>query len=139
MTDEAELSWVQDQIAAAKVPTQVGRAVLSLIRTWSSVEFQNETYRDKTLEVFAKLAKGEALVDDSDKSWHQVVVGGLLNKADRVRVRSDAYDGHIGTQLNGRQGRVLDKRSGRIVVRLDADSRPEQDVSLKVQDLEYQK
>lgn len=114
--ESIDLSWAEDQIAAARVPIPVGKATLALLRVWAELPFNNEQQQDKTLQLFAKLARSQS-VAEADGLWKPVHVGGLLQIGDIVRVRADAFKDAAGRTHNGRVGRVLAKRSGDVIVR----------------------
>lgn len=122
--DELDLSWAESQIAGARVPVQVGDAVLSLLKTWGNIPFQSEALQDQALALFGQLARAEAVVDDGPSTWTPVQVGLMINVGDTVRVRKDAFKGEAGKTHNGRIGRVLAKRSGDIIVRTTDDKSP---------------
>lgn len=135
-----DLSWAEEQIAAARVPVPVGRAILTLLRTWAELSFPNEPQQNQALDLFNRLARDEALVEDSEDEWRPVQVGFMLKVGDTVRVRKDAFKESAGRTHNGRVGRVLAKRSGDIIVRstdgrapyLDAAHYPPSSLELKV-------
>lgn len=124
MSDELDLSWAKGQIASARVPAPVGKATIALLIAWSEITFPNEKQRNQALDLFVTLAKDEAVVEETNYTWKPVHVGGLLNRGDVVRVRHDAFKGDAGKMHNGRIGRVLDKRSGDIIVRSTDDKLP---------------
>jgi len=99
------------------VPVPVGKAVISLLKTWGELSFPNEVQQDKALKLFSSLAKAEAIVEETEGVWKPVQVGFMLQVGDTVRVRKDAFSGNAGRTHNGRIGRVLAKRSGDIIVR----------------------
>lgn len=124
MTDELDLSWAEGQLAAARVPVAVGKAVLTLLKTWADIEFPNESQRDKAVEIFSSLAKDEAVVEETDEKWAPVNVGFNVKVGNTVRVRKDAFSGAAGRAHNGRVGRVLAKRSGDIIIRTTDGKEP---------------
>lgn len=127
MTNEPlDLGWAEEQVAAAKVSIPVGRAIMALLATWGELSFQNEVQQDQALEIFGKLAKDEAIVDD-DSSWQPVQVGFMLHVGDTVRVRSNAFSGPAGRNHNGRIGKIVAKRSGDIIVRTTDGKSPQLD------------
>lgn len=138
--EAADMPWAEQQIAAARVPVPVGRALMALLKTWEELKFPNEVQKDQAVELFSKLARDEALVEDRDEVWQPVQVGFMLQVGDTVRVRRDAFKGPAGRTHNGRVGRVLAKRSGDIIVRsidggtpyLDAAHYPPSALELKI-------
>jgi len=119
-----DLSWAQEQIAAARVPIPVGKAVVELLTHWGPLTFQTDTQRDQALELFAKLAINEAVIESTDDEFVPVRVGFMLSVGDTVRVRSDAFSGDAGRSANGRVGRVVGKRTGDIVVNSTDGKKP---------------
>jgi transcription antitermination factor NusG len=124
MSEELDLSWAEGQIAAARVPVPVGKAVIALLKTWADLNFPNEAQRDKAIDLFSSLARDEAVVEEKEAVWKPVQVGFMLKVGDTVRVRKDAFSGELGRVHNGRIGRVLAKRSGDIIVRTTDDRKP---------------
>lgn len=119
-----DLSWAEQQIAAARVPVPVGKAILALLRAWAELKFPNEAQQNQTLDLFSQLARAEALVEENEGVWQPVQVGFMLRVGDTVRVRKDAFKDAAGRTHNGRVGRVLAKRSGDIIVRSTDDRNP---------------
>lgn len=122
--DPLDLSWAESQLASARVPVPVGKAVIALLTAWAVIEFPNENQRDRALELFSALAKDEAVVEETETVWKPVQVGFNLQVGNTVRVRKDAFSGPIGRVHNGRVGRVVAKRSGDIIVRSTDDQLP---------------
>lgn len=122
--DVLDLSWAKGQLASARVPAAVGNGVLALLRAWAELNFPNEAQQNQTLDLFATLARDEALVEEQEAVWKPVQVGFMLNVGDIVRVRKDAFKDAAGRTHNGRIGRVLAKRSGDIIVRSVDDREP---------------
>ncbi len=124
MSDELDLTWAESQIASARVPVSVGKAVIALLKAWAEIAFPNEAQRDKALEIFSALAKDEAIVEETEAIWKPVNVGFNVQVGHTVRVRKDAFSGEAGRLHNGRVGRVLAKRSGDIIIRTTDDKQP---------------
>lgn len=124
MSDELDLSWAESQIALARVPVPVGKAVITLLKAWADIAFPNESQRDRALEIFSALAKDEAVVVETEAIWKPVNVGFNIQVGNTVRVRADAFTGEAGRTHNGRVGRVLAKRSGDIIIRTTDDRQP---------------
>lgn len=137
--DELDLSWAEGQIAAARVPVPVGKAVIELLKTWGELKFPNEHQMIQALDLFNTLGRNEAVVEETEAKWLPVHVGFNLRIGDTVRVRKDAFKDGAGRTHNGRVGRVLAKRSGDIIVRstdgrvpyLDASHYPPSALELK--------
>jgi transcription antitermination factor NusG len=124
MSEELDLSWAEGQIAAARVPVPVGKAVITLLKAWAEINFPNEAQQVQALDLFSTLARNEAVVEETEAVWKPVQVGFMLNVGDTVRVRKDAFTEEAGRTHNGRIGRVLAKRSGDIIVRTTDDRLP---------------
>jgi hypothetical protein len=120
---EVNYEWVKTQLAAAKVPKPVGNAVMSLMSAWEPLKFPATEHEQKTLEVFSKLAQGHA-IHVSEGRWVPANVGAMIQVGDIVRVRTDAFNTPTGKTHNGRQGKVVAKRSGDIIVDLTDDLGP---------------
>ena len=123
--DELDLSWVKTQLADARVPAAVGKAIMALIAVWAELKFPNEKQRDMALELFSKLAKTESIHTDTEHQYAPVMVGFNVQVGNIVRVRSDAFQGAAGQMHNGRVGRVIAKRSGDIIVNSTDGKKPE--------------
>jgi len=86
---------------------------------------------NKALELADELLRGRSLGEDhwtdlkraTDTNaravWVQVQPGHVLNRQDRVRIKSDAYDGALGLAHNGRTGSVMGVRYGMAIVHYD--------------------
>ena len=122
--ESLDLSWAENQIASARVPVPVGRATIELLKTWGNLSFPNESQQNQALDIFSKLARSEALVEESEAVWKSGQVGFMLQVGDTVRVRKDAFKGAAGQLHNGRVGRVVAKRSGDIIVKTTDDRTP---------------
>lgn len=127
--DELDLSWAKSQLANARVHVSVGVAVLQLLEAWAELQFPSEEVRDKALEIFSKLAKDEALYEESEAVYRPVQVGFDIQVGNTVRVREDAFPGPSGRTHNGRVGRVLAKRNGDIIVRSTDGKEPYLDMA----------
>lgn len=124
MSEELDLSWAEGQLAAARVPVPVGKAVITLLKQWAEINFPNEKQRDQALDLFSTLARDEAVVEDKEDVWKPVLVGFNVQVGNTVRVRKDAFSGEAGRLHNGRVGRVTAKRSGDIIIRTTDDREP---------------
>ena len=117
MSDELDLTWAEGQIAAARVPVPVGRAVVELLRAFANLKFPNDEQRDQALDLFTSLARDEAVVEETEGVWKPAYVGYDLQVGQTIRVQKDAFSGGTGRVHNGRVGRITGKRSGDIIVR----------------------
>ncbi|UVG35144.1 hypothetical protein SEA_CECE_93 [Microbacterium phage Cece] len=124
--DDLALTWAYAQIAAARVPVPVGKAVVALLKLWGTLEFTDDSQQEKALDLFSKLAVSTAVEDpEDDTQWVSAVqVGRIINIGDTVRVKHDAFPGAAGQKHNGRIGRVIGKRSGDIIVRSTDNKSP---------------
>jgi hypothetical protein len=114
MTDS---QWLAEQLEAGRVSQPVGTAVLRLMEVWSTMTHTDKTAQE-TIDVFAKLAMGHALVDPEPTpvgQWVDVHPG-FVRVADVVRVKADVYSGDLGIMHNGRVGKVVAIRSGDVIV-----------------------
>ena len=121
--EDLDLTWAQDQVAAARVPVPVGVATLALLKAWGELSFPNQAQQEQALKLFAQLARNEAVVED-DREWKPVQIGFMLCVGDTVRVRKDAFTDPARRGLNGRIGKVVAKRSGDIIVRSTDEKKP---------------
>jgi len=109
--------WVRTQLTRAKVRQVTGDAVLTLLHTWETISFTNDSQRQDSLDMFTTLAQGHLITPESSE-WVPVQSRGvMLRVGDEVRVKSDAFTGDLGTIHNGRIGRVVAKRYGDIIVK----------------------
>lgn len=114
-------AWVRDQLHRAGYTTETanGQAIATsverLLRTWEDMNHSPET-SDPTLTAFAGLARGHAIAPDApDETWVQAYPG-EYKVGDTVRVKPDAYDGHLAVTHNGKRGRVVGARNSQAVV-----------------------
>lgn len=116
---KTNIDWVKEQLTNAKVSQPVGNSVMRLMEVWSTMNHSDKT-RDTTLEIFSRLAKGHAIIDDQQSSlegkWIPVQPG-QIKVAEIVRVKADAYDGDLGMMHNGRVGRVVAVRYGDVIIK----------------------
>lgn len=121
-------TWYVEQMREAGVAQQVQTSVLRLLEVWDTMNHTNVS-RDETLDVFGKLARGHALVEQPmtvEEVWEPARPGALV-MGDRVRVFLNAYDGEAGLVHNGRRGLIVAIRYGDIVVRYDDEHEPKID------------
>lgn len=118
-----DIDWVKSQLQAAKVRKPVGDATMKLIELIDSLDLTPE-FRDKTIEMFASLAKGHVVIKEKkNETWVQVQPG-FVKVADVVRVKADAFDGELGTIHNGRRGVVVGVRYGDVIIKSNDDKTP---------------
>lgn len=120
---EIDPKWVEEQFIKARLKVGVGKAVLKLIDTWSSVNLKGQDV-DTAFAIAAKLVQGHAIVEErKDEKWLPVQPG-FIKVNDTVRVMSDAFDGELGTIHNGRRGVVTAIRSGDIIIKTNDGVEP---------------
>ena len=120
---EVSEEWVKRQLSSARVRKQVGEAVLSLLNVLGSHEMTDQS-RVKTVEVFSRLALGHPIASGQDDRKWVPVTPGRIKVADHVRIRSDAFNGRLGTIHNGREGVVVAIRYGDVIVRMTDGLQP---------------
>ncbi|UDL15898.1 hypothetical protein QEH42_gp107 [Microbacterium phage Pumpernickel] len=116
--------WVTRQLASARVPKPVGKALVRLTEVWNELDLTEEFY-EQTVELFSELALGHSIAETGPGTWVPANVGAMLQVGDIVRVKTDAFSSAAaGHTHNGRQGKVVAKRSGDIIVDLTDDLGP---------------
>lgn len=120
------MDWVKKQLQAAKVRKPVGDATMKMVEFFDSLELE-EDHREKAIDMFALLAKGHAFVKENTKEVWAPVRPGDIKVTDEVRVKTDAYDGELGTFHNGRRGVVVGVRYGDVIIRTTDGKQPELD------------
>ena len=118
-----DINWIKTQLQAAKVRKPVGDATMKLIEVLDSIELPDE-HREKTVEMFSKLALGHVFTKDKKNELWAQARSGDIKVTDQVRVRSDAFSGDTGTIHNGRRGVVVGVRYGDIIVNSTDDKAP---------------
>lgn len=113
---EIDYKWVKSQFSRARVRQLPGDTVLKLLAVWEEAGLPEELVNE-TLETFNALARGHALIPESEEVWVQAVAGGQLRVGHEVRIRHDAYEGDAGRLHNGRRGKVVAIRSGDVIFR----------------------
>ena len=113
----SDSDWIKAQIEAAKVRKPVGDATLKLIEMFDSFENLTDEAKEKTVQLFAKLALRHAWVDTKKNEVWVPARPGDIKVSETVRVRSDAFTGEMGMMHNGRQGVVVGVRYGDVIVR----------------------
>lgn len=116
--------WAKQQFEEARIKIAVGKTVLKLLEVWRTVNLTKED-EIKTLEVFSKLARGFALVEENkDEVWVKAMAG-QVKVGDEVRVAFDAFSHEeLGVIHNGRRGMITAIRSGDIIVKSTDDRLP---------------
>jgi hypothetical protein len=114
---KVDFEWVKSQLSRSKTRKKPGDVALELLKLWEKHEFPNEHQQEEAVKVFSALARGHALVLETDERWAPAQAGFMLTVGDTVRVRSDAFTGELGTMHNGRRGVIVAKRSGDIIVK----------------------
>jgi len=112
-----DMDWIKNQLEAAKVRKPVGDATLKLLELFETFGNLNDESKEKTIQLFSKLALGHAWVESRKNEIWVPVRPGDIRVSETVRVRSDAYTGELGRLHNGRQGVVVGVRYGDIIVK----------------------
>lgn len=124
---EVNYTWVNEQLAAAKVKIGSGKAVMALLEAWEKLPELSGPMKKEALEAFSKLAVSTPLVvsgDEPDAIWVPLQPG-QITVGDTIRVLADAFDGKLGTIHNGRVGRVTAVRYGDVIVKSTDNKQPE--------------
>jgi hypothetical protein len=111
-----DIDWIKSQLQAAKVRKPVGDATMKLIELLDSFDLSPE-FRTKAVDMFSTLAKGHVVAKEQKNETWVPVQAGFIKVADSVRVKSDAFDGELGTLHNGRRGVVVGVRYGDIIIK----------------------
>lgn len=118
-----DIDWIKSQLQAAKVRKPVGDATMKLIELIDSLDLTPE-FRDKAVDMFAVLAKGHVIAEEKKDEFWVPVQAGFIKVADVVRVKSDAFNGELGTLHNGRRGVVVGVRYGDVIIKSTDDKTP---------------
>ena len=118
-----DMKWVKTQLQAARVRKPVGDATIALIELFDGMGLTDE-HREKTVEMFSKLALGHAFVKDKKGEVWVPVRPGDIRVSEIVRVRSDAFGGDMGPLHNGRQGVVVGVRYGDVIIKSNDGKTP---------------
>jgi hypothetical protein len=113
---EVNEEWVKAQFTQAKIRQNTGDAVLRLLEAWAEISDLDELGQDNAINTFGKLARGHALVAETQERWVPTQIGAQINVGDTIRVRADAFSAAAGQKHNGRVGKVVAKRAGDIIV-----------------------
>ena len=112
-----DIDWIKSQIEAAKVRKPVGDATLKLIEMFDSFENLTDEAKEKTIQLFSKLALRHAWVESNKNEVWVPARPGDIRVSEVVRVRSDAFTGEMGVMHNGRKGVVVGVRYGDVIVK----------------------
>lgn len=112
-----DMEWIKAQLEAAKVRKPVGNATLKLLELFDTFQDLNDEGKEKTIQVFSKLALGHSWVENKKNEVWVPVRPGDIKVSEVVRVRFDAYTGDLGRRHNGRQGVVVGVRYGDVIVK----------------------
>lgn len=124
--NKVDTDWVKSQMTKARIRRGSGDAVLQLLALWETLELDDNLSKE-AVETFSKVALGHSLVtENKDELWVPAQAG-QLKVADRVRVKSDAFQGDLGRKFNGRSGSIVAIRTGRIVINSTDGAKPELD------------
>jgi hypothetical protein len=121
-----DMDWVKSQIQASRVRKPVGNAILRIVEAVEELEISHEQ-KQQALEIAARVALGYAVVKESKEEVWAPVRPGNIKISDQVRVRSDAFQGQLGTLHNGRRGVVVAVRYGDVIVRSNDGKKPDLD------------
>lgn len=114
---ELDMDWVKSQLQAAKVRKPVGDATMALVELFDSFENLTPEFKEKTIEMFSKLALGHVFIEENkNEVWVQARPG-QITVADQIRVAANAYDGELGMMHNGRRGVVVGIRYGDVIMK----------------------
>jgi hypothetical protein len=123
---KVDFSWVDEQMAGAKVRIPVGKLTVALLKAWDGIATDSLTPAqiEEGLTLFKHLAQSHSVLEPyKDEIWVDARPGDL-KVADLIRVKSDAFTGDQGVRLNGRRGKIVGIRYGDIVFRSDDDRKP---------------
>ncbi len=121
---ELDMNWVKSQLQAAKVRKPVGDATLKLVEMFDSFENLTPEFKQKTIEMFSKLALGHVVIkENKDEVWVPVQPG-FIKVSETVRVKADAFDGELGMTHNGRRGVVVGVRYGDVIIKTNDGKEP---------------
>lgn len=121
---ELNMDWVKSQLQAAKVRKPVGDATLKLVELFDSFDNLTPEFKQKTIEMFSKLALGHVVIkENKDEVWVPVQPG-FIKVTETVRVKADAFDGELGMIHNGRRGVVVGVRYGDVIIKTNDGKEP---------------
>jgi hypothetical protein len=122
--NNVDYNWVKEQLTLSKKRVKIGNAILKLLETWEEIPEMDTKSTEEIFDALGKLAQNHALVaGESDGVWVQAMAGQLI-VGDRVRIKSTAFTGTEGKLYNGRVGRIVAIRTGRIVFRSNDNKEP---------------
>jgi len=114
--NKIDFDWVKEQLTKARIKRGPGDVAIQLLEVFETIDIPEKLVAE-AVDVFARLAKGHALVDsdDSEEVWAPALAG-HIKVADQVRVKTDAFSGSLGKIHNGRRGTVIAIRYGDIII-----------------------
>jgi len=115
--NNVDYEWVREQLTLARAQVRVGNAALKLLEAWEELDAMEPDVASTTLKTFSDLAQGFPLVEAGDDGVWVPAMRGQFKVGDTVRIRRDAFTGEEGKRRNGRQGRIVAVRSGRVAFR----------------------
>lgn len=121
---EPNMDWIKSQLQEAKVRKVVGDSVIKLIEVFATSDKMTDEHKEKTVELFSKLALGHAYIAENNKERWMPVQPGNIKVADIIRVKSDAFVGELGEFHNGRRGVVVAVRYGDVVMKSNDGKEP---------------
>lgn len=124
LMSELDKEWLKSQLQAAKVRKVVGDSVLKLIEVFETFDKLSDENKEKTVEVFSKLALGHAYIQENKNEKWIPVQPGQIKVADTIRVKADAFVGELGTFHNGRRGVVVAVRYGDVIMKSNDGKEP---------------
>ena len=117
------MDWAKSQLEQEKVTPEVGIAVVKLLEFWPTLTHSDQA-DEKVLEVFSRLARSIALIDERTNEIWEPARPGFLRVGDEVRVKADAFDGELGQMHNGRRGKIVGVRYGDIIIKTTDGKEP---------------
>lgn len=133
---DTEWGWISKQLAASPHDQAVKDAVVYVIERLRKEDLTDEQ-EATVMNVATRLVSGHSIAPATaaGERWGPVIPGEYQVK-DVVRVRSNAFDGDIGQQHNGKRGRVVASRNGFVMVVLDDSPSSEIQMRYKPEHLE---
>lgn len=122
--NKIDYEWVREQLTLARSQVRVGNAVLQLLELWETMDSMEPEVASTTLQAFSDLAQGFPLVEGGDDGVWVPAIRGQFSVGDTVRIKRDAFSGAEGKAKNGRIGRIVGVRSGRVAFRSTDEVEP---------------